>query len=35
MIDPALLKTLLILGMFLSLGAALLYHFFDLEEADE
>jgi len=35
MIDPSLLQVLLVLGMFTSLGFALLFHFFDLEEADE
>jgi|TARA_B100000085_G_scaffold69552_1_gene62251 hypothetical protein len=35
MIAPDVLQVLLILGMFGSLIFALVFHFFDLEEADE
>jgi len=35
MIDPLVLNVILTIGMSASLIAALLFHFFDLEEADE
>ena len=35
MIDPENLKVIMIITIFVSLMFALLFHFFDLEEADE